>query len=527
MPTQQPQFRVSGYELTRLLGRGGMGDVWLASDTRADRMVAIKFIKPGYLDDPAIRTRFLNEAKTLGRLEQDRIVTLYNVVEDGDNLALVLRFIDGSSLADRIDAQGALPLDFVAASARDILPALGFAHEHGVIHRDIKPQNVLLDKQGRSFLTDFGIAIGDFAERGTVTGFAVGTPHYMSPEQIQTPRAITVQDGGHRSDIYSYGVVLYEMLSGRVPFGGDSGVEEIYKVQHAHCVEPPPPLRDTNPSIPPSVEAVVLRCLEKKPENRPQSCAELLDEFNAALEGRVEIVTPRRSPGYAATIVERPRTSEPARSAAAPSAAPAAARAPRRGVPKAAWLAMGAVLMAGGITYAVYTAKQPQHVAEKPAARSSVVSPPPPTGNGPSKAAGNSTSVPVIPANGNKPPIHTSTPNPPAAAGPTAGQLKALEASKAANVLLLQRKYCDGKTKIDEAVNLDPQPAYIQLQDRLGNACTAFQKYGEAQSLYAEGQGGYCPAEAKMKEAIGLVPADPTLAAYHEKTKKACDLYGQ
>jgi hypothetical protein len=293
----------------------------------------------------------------LGRLEQDRIVTLYTVVEDDMRLALVLRFIDGNSLADRIDAEGALPLNFLAASVRDIVPALGFAHERGIIHRDIKPQNVLVDRQGRSFLTDFGIAVADFAERGTVTGFSVGTPHYMSPEQIQTPRAITIQNRGHRSDIYSYGVVLYEMLTGRVPFGGDSGAEEIYKVQHAHCVEAPPAPRQVNPSVPKALEELVLRCLEKDPDRRPQTCAELLQEFNTAMDGKPAL---KRPAAHAATVIE-PREGKRVEAKAAPkqeAPAPVPA-APGRsgGLPKGAWLGVGALLIAGGIGYAVYSSK--------------------------------------------------------------------------------------------------------------------------------------------------------------------------
>ena len=525
MATPQPQFRIGGYEMIRLLGRGGMGEVWLAIDTRADRQVAVKFVKPGLLDDPAIRTRFLNEARTLGRLEQDRIVTLYNVVEDGSVLALVLRFIDGTSLAERIDAQGALPLDFVAASARDILPALGFAHANSIIHRDIKPQNVLVDRLSRSFLTDFGIAVGDFAERGTVTGFAVGTPHYMSPEQIQTPRAID-----HRSDIYSYGVVLYEMLTGRVPFGAESGTEEIYAVQRAHCMETPPPLHDVNPLVPLALEKLVLRCLEKKPEDRPQSCADLLSEFDAAIDQKAAVAPIRRSPGYVATIVEKPRTAEPASSPKRPAvqpAAPAAATQAKRGIPKMAWLAMGGVLIAGGVSYAVLSSsKAPVAKTDPtPTKQEQPKTTPPPTQpqmiTGPPK--------PAIKGTENTPKTDTPkiTPSPPIPAGPTPQQIKAEAASKLANTLLLQRKYCDGKSKIDEAIGLDPQPAYVQLQNRLGSSCTAEGLFKEAQGLYAQGQGGYCQAVTKMDEVIKLNPTDSEYLEFRKKAVRGCNQYGQ
>jgi serine/threonine protein kinase len=518
MATQPPQQKIGDYELVRLLGRGGMGEVWLASDLRADRSVALKFIKPGFLDDPAIRGRFLNEAKTLGRLEQDRIVTLYNVVEDGTNLALVLRFIDGTSLAERIDEEGALPMDFVLASARDILPALGFAHEHGIIHRDMKPQNVLLDRHGRSFLTDFGIAVGDFAERGTVTGFAVGTPHYMSPEQIQTPRSITVQSGGHRSDIYSYGVVLYEMLTGRVPFCGDSGVEEIYRVQHAHCVEAPPPLRDVNPAVPRAVEDLVLQCLEKNAGDRPQSCADLLTALNAAVDERP---APKRvSPGYAATVVEKPRVAEKpsvakAASAIAPAVRPAEADR-RRGIPKVAWLGVGAVLIVAGISFAIFSSKgtadqvkttPPSQVAKQALVPEASLKPTPTAG----RSAG---------------PIRTiSAPNvPPGPAIPAAGPLA--ERAYAQSIDLAQKGMpCEGLDSVNEAARLDPSNQKYQVRKaQLIRGCDVFKgaaaKYETAKLQFEQGE--YCEGKSTIDEAVKAAPASMQYLELQKRLSKAC-----
>jgi eukaryotic-like serine/threonine-protein kinase len=542
MATQQPQFRIGGYELVRLLGRGGMGEVWLASDTRADRLVAIKFIKPGYLDDPAVRTRFLNEARTLGRLEQDRIVTLYNVVEDGTSLALVLRFIDGASLADRIDAQGALPLDFVAASARDILPALGFAHEHGIIHRDIKPQNVLVDKRGRSFLTDFGIAIGDFAERGTVTGFAVGTPHYMSPEQIQTPRSITVQDGGHRSDIYSYGVVLYEMLTGRVPFGGDSGVEEIYRVQHAHCVEPPPPLREVNSSVPPALEDLVLCCLAKKADERPQSCAELLEQFNAALEGKAEPVAVRRAAAHVATIVERPRNAAPVPAERAAAAAPASAptaTARKRGIPKAAWLGAGALVIAGGISFAVFSSNQPQHVASTTTQQPNTDSPKQPEPAPKSLLPAKKDTQPLEPPRETKtvatrpatPPILTTTTRQPSVdvpgkSLPATNPIAERDYTQAAD---MARKglSCQALDSVKQALQLDPSnQKYLVLQGQVASACeviTGAENYYEQADEQFK-QGNYCEGKSAIDEAVRRVPNNAKYIEKQRQLAKGCNI---
>lgn len=294
MGSLQPASFVGGYKLIRLLGEGGMGEVWQAYEERADRLVALKFIQPLLLRDPRNRVRFANEAKTLGKLDHDRVVPLYAVIEEGEHFAFVLRFIDGGSLADRIDSQFPLPQSFLLSSAREILGALGDAHSRGIIHRDMKPQNILVDRQDRSFLTDFGIAISDTQERATRGESAIGTPHYMSPEQIARPRDIAIAKGGHRTDIYSYGIVLYEMLTGQVPFGPNSGADETFAIHQAHCQEAPAPPSSLNPAISPQMEAVVLHCLEKDPDLRPQTCAELLGEIEAAIQGSQLPHAPRR-----------------------------------------------------------------------------------------------------------------------------------------------------------------------------------------------------------------------------------------
>ena len=490
-----------------------MGDVWMARDTHADRPVALKFIKPHLLDDPGFRTRFLNEARTLGRLEHDRVVTLYTVLDHDGHMALVLRFIDGESLAGRIDSRGPLPVDFVLACARDILPALGFAHERGVIHRDIKPQNILVDRQDRSFLTDFGIAVGDFLQRGTVTGFAVGTPHYMSPEQIQTPRDITMQNGGHRTDIYSFGIVLYEMLAGRLPFGGDSDTEDTYRIQHAHCVDAPPPLREANPRIPAGIEAVVLRCLEKNPDDRFQTCAELLREFEAAAaDGNAPVVGAHAA--RAATVVERPAGPL----AKPPAQRPAAPARSRRGLPKAAWLGFGGALIAGGILFAVLS-RPPAPTPAKtdtPPVQKTDSSPPPNIGG---RGQEGTRQPPVKPV-----------PKPEDTAA-TVNARKAADSYRAANALLLQHKYCEGNPQAGQAVTLDPQPQYIDLRQRMDDACKAAGLYNEAQQLNSDAK--FCPATKKMEEAVNLMKkaqllsANPDYESFYKKTGQFCDLNGQ
>jgi eukaryotic-like serine/threonine-protein kinase len=437
-----------------------MGDVWLATDTRAERSVALKFIKPHLLADQGFLTRFLNEAKTLGRLEHDRIVTLYNVVESDGHLALVLRFIDGVSLADRIDADGALPIDVVLACARDVLPALGFAHEQGTIHRDIKSQNVLIDRLGRAFLTDFGIAVGSLAQRNTMTGFAIGTPHYMSPEQIQTPSALTTQKGGHRSDIYSFGIVLFEMLTGRVPFGGDSNSDETFLVQHAHCTTPPPELRSINPNVPPAIEAVVLRCLAKSPDDRPQSCADLLQELEIAARPGAVPDRARR----AATVFEGPQAPAPPPPPQPPPPAPARARGLSA---KVAWLAVGVVVMVGGVGFAIWNQTEPPASEEAERSSSSKNADTAPlggTGSSPPPAPDSTTSRGGASPSAGPPPV---SPTPPV-------DRAADQSFRRAQTLAQSGQWCEAQSAINDAVKRNPNnPDYVELKQEIDVGCNS------------------------------------------------------
>ncbi len=484
MSTLQAESIIGGYQLIRLLGEGGMGEVWLGQDKLADRRVALKFIKPHLLDDPGFRTRFSNEAKTLGKLEHDRIVTLYTVLDEGDYLALVLRFIDGTSLADKIDSQGVLPLSFVLECARDILPALGFAHERGVIHRDIKPENILVDKRDRSFLMDFGIAVAAFAERGTMTGFAIGTPHYMSPEQIRTPRDITPEAGGHRTDIYSFGVVLFEMLCGRVPFGQHSGLEDIYAIQHAHCNETPPSLIEINPAISPALESVVLSCLAKDPADRPQTCIELLGQLEAAaLSNASHAPTPK---AYPKTVLE-PRGDFAPKPVAAPPASPMPVK---KKLPQAVWLGAGAVCIAGGITYTVMSGNHTTPVVPQ---KSVITDTKPDTATRPKQQTATKQTATVVAGGGrpvpgpvvNPPPVNNTTviyaqqshspPNTsmldPEASERAQRKSEAEKEFQSGKSLFEQGEYCESKAKLDDAVSLFPDPRYVKYQRSAANGC--------------------------------------------------------
>jgi hypothetical protein len=522
----QPRSRIADYELLRLLGRGGMGDVWLGHELSADRAVAIKFIKPHLLEEPTFLNRFLNEARTLGRLEHDRIVRLHRVLQSEGHVALILGYIEGQSLADIIDARAPMPLDVVLKCARDVLPALAFAHQRGIIHRDIKPQNILVDREERSFLCDFGIAVVEFADRGTETGFAIGTPHYMSPEQIQTPRDLTTQKGGHRSDIYSFGVVLFEMLTGRLPFGTHGGSDESFQVQSMHCMTPAPPLRGFHRGVPQPVEEVVLRCLEKKPQNRPQTCKELLEMLESAGRGvpttagvstRGETVFEGSHAGTVGGTIPTPVAplQQPPRDVQRPS------RGRRAGMPKLGWLVLGGVLIAGAIGYAVLTSSKTESAegsgktvvadtSRPDAIRPDTLPPKPDGGNG-----GQTLPKPTTLSDGRAGAMPQQSivpaPDPSAALGAEARQL------------MQDGKACDAEPRAQRASELNPQ--YRSLYASAAAACTD-QKMAAADASAAEQllkDGDYCGAQNKMKTALNSYPAERKYSQRLKVMTESCE----
>jgi serine/threonine-protein kinase len=268
--TLAPGTRIRNFVLTERIGRGGMGEVWKATLDIVGKPIAVKFILADRLDTK-LEARFLKEAMTMARLDHDRIVPLNDFFAVDGVFALVMPYIEGVPLANLIEAapQG-MPLQDAMSISLQILSGLDYAHDIGIVHRDIKSTNVLVTKSGKAWLMDFGISKA-MGERGlTQTGTAIGTVSYMSPEQIKFPAKVD-----RRADIYSFGVMLYEMLTGHLPFddpAGDSG--SAYIVQTAHCIQPPPPLRTWNPDIPQDLEMIVLRSLEKEPDQRYQTCAE-------------------------------------------------------------------------------------------------------------------------------------------------------------------------------------------------------------------------------------------------------------
>ena len=249
------------YEIVRLLGRGGMGAVYLARERALERTVAIKVLPPEIAVSAEAQERFRREARTAAKLTHPNIVPLHTFGEVEGMMYFVMGYVEGESLADRMQRDNELPPAEVRGILGAMADALHYAHRQGVIHRDIKPDNILLEAEsGRPMLTDFGIAKAS-ASQETLTelGTAIGTPHYMSPEQASGERDL---DG--RSDLYSLGVVGYAMLAGRVPFEGTSAQEVLVQ----HVTKAPPPLEATAPGVPKDLAKAIMRCLAKEPRSR-------------------------------------------------------------------------------------------------------------------------------------------------------------------------------------------------------------------------------------------------------------------
>src|SRR6202171_1165797 len=277
----------ANYELENEIGRGGMGIVYCARDKRLKREIAVKVLPPELSFRADIRQRFLREAETAAQLNHPNIVPIYTV-EERDNLVyFVMAYIKGDNLGQRLQQHGPMPPVEVRRILREVADALSYAHHRNVIHRDIKPDNIIIDEEtGRAMVSAFGIAraLTDSGDsRLTATGMAIGTPAYMSPEQSAGDQAI---DG--RSDLYSLGVVGYQMLCGQPPFVASNTPSMLVK----HLSERPIPVDERWPDLPPDLSRAVMMCLEKDPNDRFPSAA----AFSAALSGgSMPTLAPRSS----------------------------------------------------------------------------------------------------------------------------------------------------------------------------------------------------------------------------------------
>jgi beta-lactam-binding protein with PASTA domain len=320
-----PDTRVfaNRYELGDAIGHGGMADVYLAHDRLLDRDVAVKVLATAYASDPTNVERFRREAQSAAALNHPHIVAVYDWGEEDGTSYIVMEYVPGQTLRDIIESYAPIAPMEAARLTAEIADALSFAHAHGVVHRDVKPGNVLVTPQGEVKVTDFGIARADSGEPLTKTGAVLGTATYFSPEQAQG----FALDG--RSDVYALGVVLYEMLTGTAPFTAASPVSVAYK----HVRETPAPPSAVEPDVPGAMDRIVLTAMAKDVDERYQSAQDLRGDLLRFERGRPLVGAPMTAVAVpvASTLVAAPVVAPAPVHPAAPPPAPAARRKGRWG----------------------------------------------------------------------------------------------------------------------------------------------------------------------------------------------------
>ncbi len=282
------------YELEEIVGSGGMATVYRAQDRLLERSVALKILHEQFSQDPDALERFGREARAVAQLAHPNIVTVIDRGEDGGRPYIVFEYVSGENLKQLVAREGPLPVATVIELGIQVARALEAAHDRGVVHRDIKPQNVLLAEEGRAKVTDFGIARARNTEGMTLTGTIMGTSDYIPPEQARGETA------GEAGDVYSLGVVLFELLTGRLPYEGDNAVA----VAMRHVNDPVPDVRELRPDVPPRLAALVHRALAKEPRDRFPTMSDLVAELEACGRGDV----PPPSDGAPTMIVPPPPT---------------------------------------------------------------------------------------------------------------------------------------------------------------------------------------------------------------------------
>ncbi|MFJ9811485.1 protein kinase [Streptomyces sp. NPDC101158] len=277
------------YELSTLIGQGGMGQVWTAYDGRLDRRVAVKLLSPVTISGPAtaaeeLRRRFVRECRVTAQVDHPGLVTVHDAGSDGDELYLVMQYVEGADLADHLAEQDPYPWPWAVSVAAQLCAVLAAVHAVPIVHRDLKPRNVMVRPDGTVTVLDLGIAsvldTDTDTTRLTHTGSPIGTPAYMAPEQAMGGVV------GPYTDLYALGVLLHELLSGNVPFAGSTALG----VLHRHLYEPPVPVRRLRPEVPEALEALVLRLLAKDPQARPSGAQEVY-------EALLPLLPPRGAPG--------------------------------------------------------------------------------------------------------------------------------------------------------------------------------------------------------------------------------------
>ncbi|MEJ2735611.1 MAG: ABC transporter substrate-binding protein [Anaerolineae bacterium] len=346
MPKDLVGTQLGKYEIQAEIGKGGMGIVYLGYDPLLDRQVAIKVLAPHLVWEEGFVERFLREARAAARIKHPNIVTIHDVGQEEDQFYFVMEYLAGQTLAEYIRERGALPPSEVESILTPVADALDYAHRHELVHRDIKPGNIIIGPTGQVTLTDFGIARAAQETRLTTAGTIMGTPEYMSPEQAWG------EDVDYHTDLYSLAVVAYEMLSGRVPFRGTTPHAVLYKQIH----EPPPPVQEIRPDLPASVDVVLVKALAKEPSKRYSTAGAFVDELTQALQGKV-IAPPEEAPTQAMAPAEVPPPSAqptPPEAAPAPGKRPKAKPVPsRRSLPRWLWALGGlaVLLLAVGLVW--------------------------------------------------------------------------------------------------------------------------------------------------------------------------------
>ncbi|MER7955590.1 protein kinase [Streptomyces sp. NPDC096030] len=271
------------YELSTVIGQGGMGQVWTAYDGRLDRRVAVKLLRPATMTGPAtaaeeLRRRFVRECRVTAQVDHPGLVTVHDAGSDGDDLYLVMQYVDGADLADHLAEHDPYPWEWTVSVAAQLCAVLAAVHAVPIVHRDLKPRNVMVRPDGTVTVLDLGVAsvLDTDTTRLTHTGSPIGSPAYMAPEQAMGGAV------GPYTDLYALGVLMHELLSGNVPFAGSTALG----VLHRHLYEPPLPVRQLRPEVPEALEALVLRLLTKDPQHRPAGAHEVYEALLPLLPAR-------------------------------------------------------------------------------------------------------------------------------------------------------------------------------------------------------------------------------------------------